>query len=145
MPQGSPRMNVLMAAADGAIMAGPDGARPPTLDGGQWTWPSYFRQRMRRPEWFASHRRGTDESPFRRGRWHAGERARARAGPRKTELAAKKNNNLPDAESRIMRRRSFRKIFLDFNEHFGNHDLVIALRTTVLTRYWEIVQLPQGN
>ena len=31
---------LLVAVADGAIMAGPDGATPPTLDGGQWTWAS---------------------------------------------------------------------------------------------------------
>ena len=33
------RGNLLVAAADGAILAGPVGARPPTLDGGEWTTP----------------------------------------------------------------------------------------------------------
>ena len=28
-----------MAATDGAIMAGPQGATPPTLEGGEWTTP----------------------------------------------------------------------------------------------------------
>jgi hypothetical protein len=32
-----PGINVLMAVGDGAILAGPGWATPPTLDGGDWT------------------------------------------------------------------------------------------------------------
>jgi hypothetical protein len=40
---------VLMAAADGAIMAGPVGATPPTLGGSEWAMPKAktgFRKRI---------------------------------------------------------------------------------------------------
>ena len=43
---------MLVAAADGAIMAGPDGATLPTVDGSEWTIPkANWLQKENRPRW----------------------------------------------------------------------------------------------
>lgn len=77
--------------------------------------------------------------------WHAGKRREHGLVWEKPNWLRKKDHNLGPRWGTETNSETFRKIFLDSNEHFGNHDLVIALPTTVLTRYRQTFQLPQGN
>jgi hypothetical protein len=43
-----------------------------------------------------------------------------------------------------LRKKRFQKLFLDSQSHFGNHDLMIALQTTLPRRY-RVVRLAQAD